>query len=66
MRVRGPTFDGEISVSYHSGSHEYLLASFEGSAYDTEDIDQNYLQAMEYSLGRERSVSDNIHIAIKR
>ena len=51
MRRSGPVFDGDLTMSYHT-SREVLVASFGKGAYSEEDINNTYLKAVEYSLGK--------------
>ena len=52
MRRSGPVFHGDLTLSAHYTSREVLVASFGKGAYSEEDINNTYLKAVEYSLGK--------------
>ena len=50
VRSSGPVFDGVISFDEIQG--DVLVASWDSMAYRNEDINEDYLKAVKYSLGK--------------
>ena len=52
VRVTGPQFEGGINlILEESGTGEVLVAWFEDSPFSNEDIINDYLSDVQYSLG---------------
>ena len=52
IRIIGPAFNGDITLSYHREGTDLLLVSLGETPFDTSDVNKEYLASVEYSLSK--------------
>ena len=50
MKISGPAFNGDITLSYHRDNIDLFLASLGEAPFDTNDVNKDYLASVEYSI----------------